>query len=210
MAAMTGDPVAEYWNSNVAHHPLVLDAVPAGCRSALDVGCGDGLLAMKLAERAPRVVGIDLDAGMVEQARRRVGGEDVELIRGDFLAAVRGGLLVPGSFDFVCSVTVIHHMDFDAALAAMARLVAPGGTLFVVGIARNRSVLDLLIGAAAFPLLLAIRRFHGGKSAPKGMPVKDATMTYAETEAATLRILPDAVWRRRLHVRYTIEWTAPR
>jgi hypothetical protein len=100
-------------------------------------------------------------------------------------------------------------MDFEATLAAMARLVMPGGRLFVVGIARKRTALDWLIGGATFPLLLAIRRFHGGKSAPKGMPIKDTDMSYAETRATLLRILPGATWRRRLHVRYTIEWTAP-
>lgn len=197
----------QYWNSNVAHHPMVLAAVPPGCRTALDVGCGDGLLAVKLAERAKRVVGVDLSEEMIAQAQARIGGEqDVELLQGDFVEAVERGH-VTGPFDFVCSVTAIHHMDFDAALAAMSGLVAPGGKLFVVGIAMSRSPLDWLIGGATFPLLLLIRRLHGGKSAPAGMPVKDTTMSYAEAREAALRVLPGAKWRRRLHVRWTLEWT---
>jgi ubiquinone/menaquinone biosynthesis C-methylase UbiE len=206
MAAMT----EHYWNSNVAHHPMVLAAVPPGCRTALDVGCGDGMLVLKLADHAERVVGVDLSEEMIAQARERIGGgaQDIELLRGDFVAAVEQGY-VTGPFDFVCSVTAIHHMGFEAALTTMARLTAPGGKLFVVGIAMSRSPLDWLIGGATFPLLLLIRRLHGGKSAPAGMPIKDTAMSYAEARAAALRVLPDAKWRRRLHVRWTLEWTAP-
>ena len=53
---MTGAP---YWNTNVARHAGILREVPAGSRTALDVGCGDGLLTRRLAERVPDVLGID-------------------------------------------------------------------------------------------------------------------------------------------------------
>jgi SAM-dependent methyltransferase len=208
--AMPTPPATQYWNGNVAHHRMILAAVPVGCRTALDVGCGDGLLAEKLAARAKQVVGVDLAEEMIAQARARVGqsGSDVEFVRGDFVEAVERGYLA-GPFDFVCCVTAIHHMEFDRALTAMAGLVAPGGRLFVVGIAMSRSPLDWLIAGTSYPLLLLIRRFHGGKSAPAGMPIKDTTMSYADARRATLRILPDARWRRRLHVRWSLEWTAP-
>jgi len=39
------------WNHNVHYQPVILRAVPADCAAALDVGCGDGTLARKLAER---------------------------------------------------------------------------------------------------------------------------------------------------------------
>jgi hypothetical protein len=41
---MSGPVADPYWNTGVARHPGILRAVPAGCRDALDVGCGDGLL----------------------------------------------------------------------------------------------------------------------------------------------------------------------
>jgi predicted TPR repeat methyltransferase len=40
---------------------VILDAVPAGCGAAVDVGCGDGLLACRLAARCAAVTGIDRD-----------------------------------------------------------------------------------------------------------------------------------------------------
>ena len=36
---------AGYWNHNVHYQPVILRAVPPGCGAALEVGCGDGLLA---------------------------------------------------------------------------------------------------------------------------------------------------------------------
>ena len=44
----------DYWNHNVHYQPVILKAVPADCGAALEVGCGDGLLARRLAERCRR------------------------------------------------------------------------------------------------------------------------------------------------------------
>jgi hypothetical protein len=44
----------DYWNHNVHYHGVVLRNVPRGCGEALDVGCGDGLLVLALAnDRGP-------------------------------------------------------------------------------------------------------------------------------------------------------------
>ncbi|MEV1203997.1 class I SAM-dependent methyltransferase [Microbispora rosea] len=61
-----------YWNTNVARHPGILRAVPEGCGDALDVGCGDGLLARKLTGRAKRVTGVDRSLAMIARARSDV------------------------------------------------------------------------------------------------------------------------------------------
>ena len=63
-----------YWNHNVHYQPVILNAVPDGCGAALEVGCGDGLLARRLAERAAEVTAIDCHAGMIALARERTPG----------------------------------------------------------------------------------------------------------------------------------------
>ncbi|MFF7046587.1 class I SAM-dependent methyltransferase [Streptomyces massasporeus] len=95
-----------YWNHNVHHHPAVLAAVPDGCRTALDAGCGDGLLARKLAERSASVTGVDRSAEMIERARghARVPG-NVTYLEADHLA---DGALPESAFDFVSAVAVVH------------------------------------------------------------------------------------------------------
>jgi hypothetical protein len=39
------------WNHDIHYHPVVLAAVPEGCRRALDVGCGEGQLTRELQPR---------------------------------------------------------------------------------------------------------------------------------------------------------------
>ena len=64
---------ADYWNHNVHYQPVILNAVPDGCGAALEVGCGDGLLASRLAERCAEVTAIDRDA-VRATARRLLPG----------------------------------------------------------------------------------------------------------------------------------------
>ena len=56
------DSAIEYWNPNVHYQPVILRAVPVNCAQALEVGCGDGMLACRLAGRCAEVTAIDRDA----------------------------------------------------------------------------------------------------------------------------------------------------
>ncbi|MGH8834530.1 MAG: hypothetical protein ACRDWG_05980 [Actinomycetes bacterium] len=49
------------WNHHIHHHSMILKGVPPGARTALDVGCGEGLLARDPRGLVPRVTGIDVD-----------------------------------------------------------------------------------------------------------------------------------------------------
>ncbi|MCS3844440.1 bifunctional 2-polyprenyl-6-hydroxyphenol methylase/3-demethylubiquinol 3-O-methyltransferase UbiG [Microbacterium sp. AK031] len=64
------DARAVRWNNNIHYHRRILDAVPAGARTALDFGTGNGLLAADLHERVPDVTGIDIDAAVLGYTRR--------------------------------------------------------------------------------------------------------------------------------------------
>lgn len=180
-------PAAEpYWNTNVARHPGILRAVPEGCGDALDVGCGDGLLARKLVGRAKHVTGIDKSPDMIACARESAAGHpQLTFVEGDFLAVE----LPRAEYDFVCSVTTIHHMDFETALVRMRELLRPGGTLVVVGLAREASVTEWATLIAAAPIVRitkVLRRARG----PQGMPVADPQMSYGQVRAAARRLLP--------------------
>jgi SAM-dependent methyltransferase len=62
----------------------LLAAEPLEGRTVLDVGTGAGRLALALAPRCARVVGLDTDAGAIDQARRRAAGlGNVEFVVGD-------------------------------------------------------------------------------------------------------------------------------
>ncbi|TYK46192.1 class I SAM-dependent methyltransferase [Actinomadura decatromicini] len=194
-----------YWNTNVARHPGILRAVPEGCSDALDVGCGDGLLVRKLAGCAKRVTGVDCSATMIERARELGGGEpELTFVEGDFLAVE---LPVEG-YDFICSVSTIHHMDFEAALSRMRELLRPGGTLVVVGLAREKGPREWAVMVAAAPVVRTVKVLRRARG-PEGMPVADPRMSYGEVRAAARRLLPGVRYRRHVLRRYSLTWEKP-
>ncbi|HEY2267804.1 MAG TPA: class I SAM-dependent methyltransferase [Streptosporangiaceae bacterium] len=199
----------DYWNHNVHYQSVILNAVPDGCGAALEVGCGDGMLARRLAERAAEVTAIDRDAEMIALARKQTpavegtSGRRVRFVEADFLAYP----VQAASYDFACANTVLHHMDFAAALSAMARALRPGGRLAVVGLAANGSPADYLIGAPGIPANLFYRALRGhGES---GAPVKDPEMTWAQVHATAWDVLPGVRYRRHLLWRYSLRWRKP-
>ena len=191
-----------YWNHNVHYQPVILAAVPPGCGPALDVGCGDGMLACRLADRCAEVTGIDRDPRMIALARARADGR-ARFIEADFLTCP----FEAASFDFVCANTSLHHMDFTAALTAMARVLRPGGRLAVIGLAADKSIADLLAAAPAVPADLFYRAIrHRGES---GAPIMDPQMTWREVRTEAARLLPGVRYRRRLLWRYSLLWRKP-
>jgi ubiquinone/menaquinone biosynthesis C-methylase UbiE len=98
---------------------------------ALDLCCGTGAGLLALAPRARSITGIDFSAGMLAEARRRVGRKAM-LVRGDARALPFGSV-----FDLVICVGALGHFvgaDQDAFLANIARVLVPGGRFaFVTG-----------------------------------------------------------------------------
>jgi SAM-dependent methyltransferase len=195
---------AEYWNHNVHYQGVILAAVPAGCGAAVDVGCGDGMLARKLARRCALVTGIDADERMIEVARELGHGvPGVSFIRDDFLRHP----FAEAGCDFACANTSLHHMDFASALEKMARLLRPGGRLAVVGLARNGSPADWVIDGAGIPVNLYYKRVRDEGN--PGAPIRDPDMTWSQVRRTAARVLPGARYRRHLLWRYSIVWTKP-
>ncbi|MWA02264.1 methyltransferase domain-containing protein [Actinomadura sp. LD22] len=200
---MTETP-AEYWNHNTHYHRVVLRNVPRGCGEALDVGCGDGLLARRLAPRAGHVTGLDRSAEMVVRAKTLSEGVgNVDFVEAGLLEYD----LPERHYDFVCCVAAIHHMDFAAGLAAMRDAVRPGGALVVIGLANNAGLKDLIYSAAGVPGHVLHRRvLKRGSAGEPGAPLADPDMTWGEVRDGALRLLPGAVFRRHLLWRYSIVW----
>ena len=195
----------DYWNHNVHYQPVILAAVPHGCKAALDVGCGDGMLVRKLADRCAEVTGVDKNAHMIALARERMSKiVNASLIEADFLTYP----FKDDSFDFVCANTSLHHMDFGEALTKLVRLLRPGGQLAVVGLAKDKSPKDMLTSAACLPLVLSYRMTRK-KGGPGGVPIADPDMSWGEVRAAAKQMLPGARYRRHMMWRYSLLWRKP-
>jgi SAM-dependent methyltransferase len=130
-------PMFQY-NHNVHYADLLLSEVPAACRSALDVGCGDGGFARRLADQfSAFVTGIDQDRVMIERARTLVEDRQIRFVEADFLRYA-----FDEQFDFIAASASLHHMPFEQALLKMAALLLPGGVLAVLGLFREASLTD--------------------------------------------------------------------
>mgnify|MGYP006277716447 CR=1 FL=1 len=110
---------------------LLLDRIgPARGLRILDVGCGDGVLATRLAQAGARVTGLDASADMIAAARRRAkaAGVDVDLVEGD-----AGDLPFPAvHFDCVVSVATLCFVDDPRpTIREMVRVLKPGGRLIL-------------------------------------------------------------------------------
>jgi SAM-dependent methyltransferase len=102
-----------------------------GDRTVLDVGTGAGRVALALAPRCRSVVGIDQDAGAIEEARRRAtaaGLSNAEFLVADADAVEYGSLGVEGGFDLV----VAHLCVSDAIVERAGRALSPGSALAFV------------------------------------------------------------------------------
>jgi SAM-dependent methyltransferase len=120
--------------------------------SVLDAGCGTGRVAIELAGRGIDVVGIDLDAPMLEAARAkapRLGWVEADLVTVD-LGREFDVVAMPGN------VMIFLHPGTEALVVAnMARHVAPDGVLvagFQLGRAYSLDDYDAHCAAAGFQL----------------------------------------------------------
>ena len=100
---------------------LVLEhAGPTPEDTVLDLGTGTGVLALALAEEAGTVLGRDISAGMLEEARRKA--QAAELGNIDFGTGSFREPNVETKIDVVVSNFAMHHLDDEAKRAAIAEL----------------------------------------------------------------------------------------
>jgi SAM-dependent methyltransferase len=124
------DAYAE-WITDALEERLLLDRIgPARGLQILDVGCGDGVLATRLAQGGARVTGLDASTDMLAAAHRRANAAGVEI---DLVEGVAGNLPCPtGQFDTVVSVATLCFVDDPRrAIGEMVRVLKPGGRLIL-------------------------------------------------------------------------------
>ncbi len=206
------------WNHNEHFHGWILRNLPARRQAAVDIGCGTGVLAGKLASRFAQVTGIDADEGMAAAASERLAGKpnvSVERCRFDAFAETAD----EGKADLMTMVAVLHHLDLGDTLPRFSRLLAPGGRLLVVGLAKVDTPTDVVIDLASAvvnPVMGLIKHPHPALPAGEAagaqpvMPARDPSTTFTEIAAAARSSLPGATVRRRLFFRYTLRWDKPR
>lgn len=197
-----------YWNHNSAYYPWIKRKVKHLKESfgrqahILDVGCGDGILALYLAGSGRKIVGIDPDGGCIERATEKITNENVSFYKTrfeDFTAEDE-------SFDAVIFTASLHHMNMNRAVEKADRLLRQGGILLIVGCARPSSVIDWIVeGLRVIPSFLS-SKLHRIKT-PEEINVPTSYDFPEMREIRTLaKFLPNAVLRQGLHYRYLLYW----
>ncbi|WP_280539215.1 bifunctional 2-polyprenyl-6-hydroxyphenol methylase/3-demethylubiquinol 3-O-methyltransferase UbiG [Chromohalobacter sp. 11-W] len=129
-------------------------------KTAIDVGCGGGILSEAMAHRGARVTGIDMGEAPLAVARLHQQESEVTVdyrqISAEEMAAQH-----PGEFDVVTCLEMLEHVPDPAAVVrACATLVKPGGHLFFSTINRNPKAYMFAILGAEYVLQLLPRGTH--------------------------------------------------
>jgi demethylmenaquinone methyltransferase / 2-methoxy-6-polyprenyl-1,4-benzoquinol methylase len=108
---------------------FLVSRLPAPSRAGghvLDVATGTGLVAEQLLRRGFRITGLDQSAEMLEIARRRFVGREVELVEGSAEALP----FADETFDHLTVTYLLRYVDDPGAtLAELARVVRPSGVV---------------------------------------------------------------------------------
>lgn len=111
--------------------PVMLGRIRGrGFEAAVDVGCGEGRFCRMMRGEGIAAIGIEPAAPLLEEARRRDPG-------GDYRGGIAEALpLADASVDLAVSyLTLLDIADMRAAIAEMARVLKPGGTLLIANLA---------------------------------------------------------------------------
>lgn len=153
-----GDLAHRWWDPNSEFKPLhdinplrldwIDSAIGLSGKRILDVGCGGGLLSEGMAVRGANVTGIDLSEKPLGVARLHLleSGQKVDYRK---ISVEQLAEEMSGAFDAVTCLEMLEHVpDAASVVASCARLVKPGGQVFLSTLNRNpKAYLFAVIGA---------------------------------------------------------------
>ncbi|MEV4054727.1 class I SAM-dependent methyltransferase [Amycolatopsis sp. NPDC049688] len=198
------------FNHNDHYHPLLLDLLPPGPGIALDVGCGTGRFARRLAATGMAVEAVDVSAAMVEAAAGLGSPGPGEIVYRQ--ADITTDPLPEAHYDYISCIASLHHVPF-ATVTKLRRALVPGGVLAVLGLARPSTPVDWAQALAAVPVnalarlvVYAGERLNGGPEEGPTAPVADDYPTLAELRRESARLLPGSTVRPLLFWRTLITY----
>jgi ubiquinone/menaquinone biosynthesis C-methylase UbiE len=125
----------------------------------LEVACGTGFVALKIADRASKVSGIDISVSLIDEAKKKLieeGFDNVKLFVEDAYSLHFGD----GVFDTVICNNTFQNMKYpQKALAEIKRVLKPGGRFIGTAIGFGEAPIYKIL-FMIFKLLLRFPLFH--------------------------------------------------
>lgn len=202
---------AKWWDPNAEFRPLheinplrlgwIEAKISLSGRRVLDVGCGGGILAEAMAGRGADVLGIDLAERSLAVAELHALESGAQ-VRYERVAAEDLAAREPAGFDVVTCMEMLEHVpEPGSILEACARLLKPGGRLFVSTINRTPAAFALAIVGAEYVAGLLPKGTHDYRTFIKpseltrvlravGLEVEDASGLHYDPLRKTAWVAP--------------------
>ncbi len=179
---------------------MLLRELPESCQRALEVGCGTGRFAQKLALRGIEVDAIDVDNHVVTAAREKNSTLDLPRQIRFERADITRLTLTPDTYDYIACLASIHHVPFETVQKLRASLTA-NGVLVILGCYREATLWDHAVSLLAVPVnaiwraAVFFRESWSGSRADQGTqspsaPVAPPSMSLAEIREESAAYLP--------------------
>lgn len=204
----------ENWNHNAHYHSFLLSQVPDNCEHILEIGCGTGRFSHLLAQRAAKVLAIDLSPQMIRVARENSARyPNIDFVLRDVLEYP----LPANHFDCIATLTTLHHLSLTAVLTKIKQALKPQGVFLCLDLYQRSNVTDLFFDGIAYPLAPVLRLMKTGRFTPS-IEVREAYEEHEKTDSyltlkqvtqTCARVLPGARITRHLFWRYSIIWRKP-
>jgi 2-polyprenyl-6-hydroxyphenyl methylase/3-demethylubiquinone-9 3-methyltransferase len=160
---------------------------PLAGKTALDIGCGGGLVTTPLARMGAKATGLDASAEAIGAARAHAAEAGLAI---DFQNGTAEALVETGAqFDLVVALEIIEHVaDVPSFLGSASALVEPGGLIVLSTINRTQKAKALAIVGAERIL----------QWAPEGAHKYDKLVTPDEIRAGA----PTIAWREPVGISF--------
>jgi 2-polyprenyl-3-methyl-5-hydroxy-6-metoxy-1,4-benzoquinol methylase len=194
------------------HERSLLRHLPKDASIALDLGCGTGALARRLALHCKRVVAIDTSLQMIQQARTRSARfPNIEF----HVSEIGEWLDAHGSYDCITATAVLHHVEIKHIVEKIVRALRSGGTLLIVDVITRPGLRNLPVNAIS-SIIAGLRRLIVLRTLSRDLGKAwrehgsgETYLTISEARRLFERLLPASQVRHHLLWRYSVVWSKP-
>ncbi len=188
-----GDEGNRFHRSLVEPAVLRLLALEPG-EAVLDIACGSGVLARRLADLGGQVTAVDFSEGLLERARARSEGRSIRFAVADATDEAALAALGEGQFPAItCTMALMDMPAITPLYRAVRRLLAPGGRFVFV-------IPHPVFNSAPFTLAIE-RELRDGQMSFRRSLKLDAYLDYPpyKSEGAPGDTVPHTYYHRPLH-----------